>query len=145
MTLIFHFNRKEKILKNESYERKKQSIEKIEKKNVSKNNVILKKRNTEKANGKTLDLEMTKLEQKQRRKCLEMSSRLLTRSQCDQIGWFIFCILGNFLNPVATIILPKLPTFLRNFCKHVKMFNFASEIIFGNFYSHLATFYWSHC
>ena len=30
-TLIFHFNRKEKILKNEFYKRKKQSIEEIKK------------------------------------------------------------------------------------------------------------------
>ena len=33
------------------------------------------------------------------------------REQCDQI----YCILGNFLKPVATNILPKLPTLLGNF------------------------------
>ena len=37
---------------------------------------------------------------------------------------------GNFSKPAATIILPKQPTFLGNFCKVVKIFHFASEIIF---------------
>ena len=45
--------------------------------------------------------------------------------------WAIFCTLGNFLKPLATIILPKSPTFLGNSCKGVKIFNFSSEIIFG--------------
>jgi len=39
--------------------------------------------------------------------------------------------LGNFLKPLATIILPKSPTFLGNFCKGVKIYHFSSEIIFG--------------
>ena len=43
----------------------------------------------------------------------------------------IYCNLGNFLKPEATIILPKLPTFLGNFCKVVEIFHFSSEIIFG--------------
>ena len=42
--------------------------------------------------------------------------------------WVIHWTLGNFSKPVATIILP---TFLGIFCKVVKIFNFASEIIFG--------------
>ena len=33
----------------------------------------------------------------------------------------------------------------RQFCKGVKIFQFSSEIILGNFYRHLATFYWSNC
>ena len=45
----------------------------------------------------------------------------------------IFCTLGNFLKPLATINLPKSPTFLGNFCKGVKIFHFSSEIIFANF------------
>ena len=45
--------------------------------------------------------------------------------------WAIYCTLGNFFKPVATIILPKSPTILGNFCKDVEIFNFASEIIFG--------------
>ena len=45
--------------------------------------------------------------------------------------------------PLATINLPKSPTFLGSFCKGVKIFNFSSDIILGNFYRHL-TFYWSH-
>ena len=45
--------------------------------------------------------------------------------------WAIFCTLGNFLKPLATINLPKSPTFLGNFCKGVKIYHFTSEIIFG--------------
>ena len=50
----------------------------------------------------------------------------------------------NFSKPLATIDLPKSPTFLGNYCNGVKIFNFSCEIILGNFYWHLATFYWSH-
>ena len=32
-----------------------------------------------------------------------------------------------------------------NFCKGVKIFHFSNGFILGNFYRHLATFYWSHC
>ena len=42
-----------------------------------------------------------------------------------------FCTLGNFSKPLTTIILPKSPTFLGNFCEGIKIFNFSSEIIFG--------------
>ena len=59
--------------------------------------------------------------------------------------WAIWWTLGNFLRPLATINLPKSPTFLGNFCKGVKIINFSSEIILGNFDRHLAIFYWSHC
>ena len=45
----------------------------------------------------------------------------------------------------STINLPKLPTYLSNFCKGVKIFHFSSEILFWQLYRHLATFYWSHC
>ena len=46
-----------------------------------------------------------------------------------------------FKDCVATIILPKLPAFLGNFCKGVEIFHFSSEIVFlGNFCRHLATF-----
>ena len=43
----------------------------------------------------------------------------------------IYWTLDNFSKPVAIISLPKSPTFLGNFCKGVKIFNFSSEIIFG--------------
>ena len=45
--------------------------------------------------------------------------------------WAIFLTLDNFLNPLATINLPKSPTFLGNFYKDVKIYHFSSEIIFG--------------
>ena len=48
--------------------------------------------------------------------------------QCDQIGRF-FGLLGNFSKPFATLILPKSPTLLGNFCKGVKILS--SEVIFG--------------
>ena len=38
---------------------------------------------------------------------------------------------GQLFKPLATINLPKSPTFLGNFCKDVKMYHFLSEIIFG--------------
>ena len=41
--------------------------------------------------------------------------------------------------------MPKSPIFLGHFCKGVKILNFSSEIILGNFYRHLATFYRPHC
>ena len=47
------------------------------------------------------------------------------------LGWAIYWNLGKFLKPLATIILPKSPTFLVNFCKDVKIYHFSSEIIFG--------------
>ena len=34
---------------------------------------------------------------------------------------------------------------LGKFCKVDKIFHFFSEIFFGNYCRHLATFYWSHC
>ena len=49
--------------------------------------------------------------------------------QLDQIGRFIG--LWDFLKSLATIILPKSPTFLGNFSKVVKIYHFSSEIIFG--------------
>ena len=50
--------------------------------------------------------------------------------QCDQIGRF-FAFLDKHSKPAATVILPKLPTLLGNFCKVVKIIHFSSEIIFG--------------
>ena len=45
----------------------------------------------------------------------------------------------HFGKTVATIILPNRPNFQAIFVKLSKSF------IFGNFYRHLAIFYWSHC
>ena len=52
---------------------------------------------------------------------------------------------GNNSKPVATIILPKLPTLLGNFCKGAKIIHFLIKSYLGNFYRHLAIFIWSHC
>ena len=59
--------------------------------------------------------------------------------------WAIYCTFGNFSKPVATIILPKLPTFQSNFVKVSKSFIFLVKSFLGNFCRHLATFYRSHC
>ena len=40
-------------------------------------------------------------------------------------------LLDKFLKALATINLPKSPTFFGNFCEGVKIYNFSSEIIFG--------------
>ena len=45
--------------------------------------------------------------------------------------WVIYWTLGNFSKAVAIISLHKSLTFLGNFWKGVKIFNFSSEIIFG--------------
>ena len=68
--------------------------------------------------------------------------------------WTIFCALGNFSKPVQKLFCPNcshlLAIFVKVsksfiFCKGVENFHFSLEIILGNFYRHLATFYWSHC
>ena len=38
---------------------------------------------------------------------------------------------GQLFKALATINLPKSPTFLGNFCKGVKIYHISSEIIFG--------------
>ena len=55
-----------------------------------------------------------------------------------------FCTLGNHSKLVTTIILPKSPTLLANFCIGVKIIHFSSEFIFEIFYRLLAIFIWSH-
>ena len=64
--------------------------------------------------------------------------------QCDQIGrfialWVLFKACGNnYLAQITHI--------LGNFCKGHKIFHFfLVKSCLGNFYKHLATFYWSHC
>ena len=45
----------------------------------------------------------------------------------------IYWTLDNFFKSLATIDLPKSPTFLDNFCKGLKIYQYSSEIILGNF------------
>ena len=70
------------------------------------------------------------------------SSRYILHRKCDsklQFGWFgtsvtklgDFLHFGNYSKPLATIILPKLPTLLGNFCKGAKIIHFSCEIISG--------------
>ena len=58
-------------------------------------------------------------------------------------GWAIYRTLGNFSKPVVTISLLKSPTFLAIFCVS-KSLIFLVNSFLGNFYRHLAIFYWSH-
>ena len=55
--------------------------------------------------------------------------------------WAIYWTLGNNSKPVATLILPKLPTLLGNFCKVAKIYHFSSEIIFGQLLQTFGDFY----
>ena len=45
--------------------------------------------------------------------------------------WAIYWTLGNFFKICGNNYFAKLPTFLGKFCKGVKIFNFSSEITFG--------------
>ena len=65
-------------------------------------------------------------------------------SQSVWSDWAIYCILGSFSKPVATIILPKSPTFLGNFCQGLKIFNFSSEIIFGQLLKTIGRLFTGH-
>ena len=58
----------------------------------------------------------------------------LIRDRCDQMG-AIYWTLGIFSKPLATVNLPKSPKFSGNFCEVVKIFNFSSEIIFGQLFT----------
>ena len=51
---------------------------------------------------------------------------------------------GLLLKPLATIKLPKSPTFLGNFCKGVKFYHFSTEIIFRQLLQTIIDFFWSH-
>ena len=67
----------------------------------------------------------------------------MIKEQYDQI-WRFIGLYATFQSLWKAINLPKSPTFLGNFCKCVKIFNFSREIILGNFYRHLAVLFWSH-
>ena len=56
----------------------------------------------------------------------------------------IYWTLGNFLKPLDSINLPKSPTVLGNFCVGVKIFNFSSEIIFGQLLWTFGKFFSGH-
>ena len=55
--------------------------------------------------------------------------------------------LGDLLDfgQVLKTNLPKSLTFLGNFCEGVKAIIFLLKSFLGNFYRHLANFFWSHC
>ena len=67
----------------------------------------------------------------------ELNQSEVSNYQCDEI----FCTVGNFFKPLATIKLPKSLTFLGNFCKGIKIYHFSSEIIFGQLLQTFGDFY----
>ena len=79
----------------------------------------------------------TKERHAKRRVLTLLRPRLIFRAdiQCDQIGRFI-TLWANFQSMWQQLFGPNC-SHLGNFCKGVK--------ILGNFYRHLATFYWSRC
>ena len=69
--------------------------------------------------------------------------REIVCKQCDQIGRFI--IIWATFQSLGQPFLPKSSIHFKPFCKSVKIVHFTREILFGQLYRHLATFYWSHC
>ena len=65
-----------------------------------------------------------------------LGSPFWTLTSATRLG--IFCSLGYFLKPLATINLPR---FLGNFCKGAKIYPFSSEIIFGQLLETFGDFY----
>ena len=65
-------------------------------------------------------------------------------NQGDQIGRFI-TLWATFQSQWQQLFCPNFQHILGNLCKFVKIFHFSSKFFLGNFYRHLATFYWSHC
>ena len=55
--------------------------------------------------------------------------------------WAINWTLGNFLKSLATIKLPKSPTFFGSFCKGVKIYHLFSEIIYGQLLKTFGNFF----
>ena len=63
--------------------------------------------------------------------------------QCDQIGRFN-ALWATFQSLWQQLFCPDRPHFWATFVKMLKSFMFLVESFLGNFYRHLATFYWSH-
>ena len=55
--------------------------------------------------------------------------------------WAIYWSLGNFLKPLATINLPKLPTLFGSYCEGVKIYHFSSKIMLGQLLYTFGDFY----
>ena len=49
---------------------------------------------------------------------------------------------GQLFKVCGNNYLPQIAYILGNFCKGVKIYHFSSEIIFGQLFRQLATFYW---
>ena len=69
---------------------------------------------------------------------------LIPAKQCDQTGQFI-ALWTIFQSLWQQLFCPNQPHFYAIFGKVSKPFIFLMKSFLGNFYRHLATFYWSHC
>ena len=65
--------------------------------------------------------------------------RLLFPSSVARLGNLLK--FGQLLKPLATINLPKSPTFYGNFCKGVRIYHFSSEIIFRQLFIDIWQFF----
>ena len=64
---------------------------------------------------------------------------VLQQPVCPDLA--IFCFLGKHAKPVATIILPKSPSLLGNFCKGVKFFHFLVKSFLGQLVIEIGRFF----
>ena len=69
---------------------------------------------------------------------------IVIEEQCDQIGRFI-ALWTIFQSLWQQLFCPNQPHFYAIFGKVSKPFIFLMKYFLGNFYRHLATFYWSLC
>ena len=67
------------------------------------------------------------------------------RSVSVRPDWAIYWTLGNFQSLLQQLICPNLLHSQAIFVKMSKSLIFQVKSFLGNFYSHMAIFYWSHC
>ena len=70
---------------------------------------------------------------------MKPDKNLFIISSVTRLGDFLQ--FGQLFNYLATIDLPKSPTFLGNFCKGDKIIHFSNEIIFGQLLQTFGDFY----
>ena len=68
----------------------------------------------------------------------------LSANQCDQI-WRFIGLWATFKSLLQQLICPNLPHSYAIFIKALKSIIFPVKSFLGNFYRHLAIFFWSHC
>ena len=74
---------------------------------------------------------------------VKMTGKNLFGSSVTRLGDLFY--FGQLLKLLATINLPKSPTFLGNLCKGIKIYHFSCEIIFGQLVKIFGGIFSSHC